>query len=187
MGDKPQPLWPEYWRPDDDLPQWALVAGWWCVTSLASVDSCLGPRASLSLALSACTGAVYRCISSASPAGSNREHRREGRGRLAGETGSLLRATSERAGIHCEGYLSHLCLQGFIVAEVPPLKQKQTENCCFHTSDTTLTWHQMSLCYDKVRHMNISTPSLTVFPPSTELSVPAVTAPMFPCALKETS
>lgn len=68
-----------------DPPQWAPAAGWWCVASLVSVGSCPGPQASPSLALSACTAAVYRCISSASPAGSNREHSTDGRGRLVGD------------------------------------------------------------------------------------------------------
>lgn len=58
-------------RGNDNVPGWAPVAGWWCVTSLVSVGSCPGPRAAPSLAPSACTAAVYRCISSASPAGSN--------------------------------------------------------------------------------------------------------------------
>lgn len=76
-----------------DLPRWAPAAGWWCAASLVSVGSCPGPRASPSRALSACTAAVYRCISSASPAGSNREQGTEGRGRLectAGEGDSFL-------------------------------------------------------------------------------------------------
>lgn len=64
------------------VPRWAPAAGWRCAASLVSVGSCPRPRASLSPALSACTAAVYRCISSASPAGSNREQGTEGRGRL---------------------------------------------------------------------------------------------------------
>jgi len=81
---------------DYAIPRWAPVAGWWCGASLGGAGSCPGPRASPSLALSACTAAVYRCISSASPAGSNREHSADGRGRLerAGHSG-------EGAGLRC--------------------------------------------------------------------------------------
>ena len=81
-------------RKQRSLPRWAPVAGWWCVASPVSVGSCPGPRASLSLALSACTAAVYRCISSASPAGSNREHSADGRGRLEGRLTQRARSYS---------------------------------------------------------------------------------------------
>lgn len=148
------------------LPRWAPVAGWWCVASLVSVGSCPGPRASPSLALSACTAAVYRCISSASPAGSNREHNTDGRGSYRGDTHRVLGATAKGAGLHWGGYLSHLCVSA--ACRVLLFLQYHTQNNSisvaatvatgrFHKSDLregrvcTFSWPHAAICFPSIQ------------------------------------